>query len=196
MEAEQLAHASAKLGPAGRADLRQQLLQPGRAAGTGERGRDLILLVHAPGMTQSKYKSQPLTCVSTAARGSHHPGARDRGPLRALDPSRQPGSGPGAPRKKTPARRPALSAAARARYEDWRARHAQGGYCPGIGLVRSQGLLPALRHAPCQPAPPGAPPAAHPGALFAAGVARALRRHLRMLPEGDLPHASIPDQRC
>ncbi len=76
MEAEQLAHASAELGPAGRADLRQQLLQPGRAAGTGERCRDLILLVHTQGMTQSKYKSQPLTCVSSAGRAAAGAGVR------------------------------------------------------------------------------------------------------------------------
>ncbi len=75
MEAEQLAHASAELGPAGRADLRQQLLQPGRAAGTGERCRDLILLVHTQGMTQSKYKSQPLTCVSSAGCGCSREGS-------------------------------------------------------------------------------------------------------------------------
>ena len=81
------------------------------------------------------------------------------------------------------------------RYESWRARDAHGGYCHGIGMLRSQGLLEALLHVardeaapPCMSAPEPALSAARSGVLFAAGIARAIRRHLRKAPSGDVSH--------
>ena len=49
MESERLADAPAHLGPAGGAGLSQQVLQPFRAVGAGERGSNLILFVHVQG---------------------------------------------------------------------------------------------------------------------------------------------------
>ena len=83
----------------------------------------------------------------------------------------------------------------RDRYESWRARAAHGGYCHGIGMLRSQGLLAALldvardEAAPCASIPKPALSAGRPGALFAAGIARVIRRHLRKAPSGDVSHA-------
>ena len=57
MKSKQLADAPAHLGPAGGARLSQQVLQPSRAVGATEGGRNLTLLVHAQGMPQGKHKS-------------------------------------------------------------------------------------------------------------------------------------------
>ena len=68
MESERLTDPTAHLGPAGGAGLSQQVLQPIHPVGAGECGSNLILLVHAQGMAQDKYKGQVLLYGATAGR--------------------------------------------------------------------------------------------------------------------------------
>ncbi len=70
MESERLTDPTAHLGPAGGAGLSQQVLQPIHPVGAGECGSNLILLVHAQGMAQDKYKGRVLLYGATAARGA------------------------------------------------------------------------------------------------------------------------------
>ena len=69
LESERLADPPTHLGPAGGAGLSQQVLQSIDAVGAGERGSNLILLVHTQGMAQGKHKSQVLSMGQRQAAG-------------------------------------------------------------------------------------------------------------------------------